>query len=203
MTYGDTLWKARTLAITCDSASTHNAAMILLLYAHPHPQRSVAGRALLSAVADLPDLTLRSLYDVYPDLAIDVDTERALLAAARLVIWQHPLHWYGPPALLKLWFEDVLVRGYAYGDGGTALAGKDCLWVTSTGATGGDYAPAGKHGHHFASFVPAVEQTARFCGMNWLEPIFVHGGHYIGAEALATQAQAYRARLLAWRQARD
>jgi glutathione-regulated potassium-efflux system ancillary protein KefF len=177
--------------------------MILLLYAHPHPQRSVAGRALLSAVSDLPDLTLHSLYDVYPDLAIDVEAERALLAAARLVVWQHPLHWYGPPALLKLWFEDVLVRGYAYGDGGTALAGKDCLWVTSTGAADGDYAPAGKHRHPFSSFVPAVEQTARFCGMNWLEPIVVHGGHYIGAEALAAQAQSYRARLLAWRQARD
>lgn len=175
--------------------------MILLLYAHPHPQRSVAGRTLLSAVSDLPDLTLRSLYDVYPDLAIDADAERALLAAARLVIWQHPLHWYGPPALLKLWFEDVLVRGYAYGDGGTALAGKDCLWVTSTGAADGDYAPSGKHGHLFAAFAPAVEQTARFCGMNWLEPIVVHGGHRIGPEALAGHAQSYRARLLAWREA--
>jgi glutathione-regulated potassium-efflux system ancillary protein KefF len=176
----------------------HNAAMILLVYAHPHPQRSVAGRALLSAVRDLQQLTLRSLYDVYPDLAIDAEAERTLLAAARLVIWQHPLHWYGPPALLKLWFEDVLVRGYAYGDGGEALAGKDCLWVTTTGAADGDYAPAGKHGHRFEAFEPAVEQTARFCGMNWLEPIVVHGGHRIGAEALAAQGQAYRARLLAW-----
>jgi glutathione-regulated potassium-efflux system ancillary protein KefF len=172
--------------------------MILLVCAHPHPHRSVAGRALLSAVSDLPQLTLRSLYDVYPDLAIDPAAERALLAPARLVIWQHPLHWYGPPALLKLWFEDVLVRGYAYGDGGDALAGKDCLWVATTGAADGDYATTGKHAHPFAAFVPAVEQTARFCRMNWLEPIIVHGGHRIGADALAVQAQAYRARLLAW-----
>jgi glutathione-regulated potassium-efflux system ancillary protein KefF len=157
---------------------------------------------LLSAVKDLPGLTLRSLYDVYPDFAINVDEERALLAPARLVIWQHPLHWYGVPALLKLWFEDVLVRGYAYGGGGHSLSGKDCLWVTSTGAADGDYAPDGKHGHPFAAFVPAVERTARFCGMNWLEPFVVHGGHRIGADALAAQAQAYLARLLAWRQAR-
>jgi len=172
--------------------------MIALIHAHPHPAQSIANRALLAAVRDLPGLQLRSLYDLYPDFSVDIEAERALLTSARLVIWQHPLYWYSVPALLKLWFEGVLGEGWAYGEGGRALAGKDCLWVTSTGALDDAYAATGMHGFPFAAFVPPVRQTARFCGMHWLEPIVVHGAHRIGQEALQGAAAAYRARLQTW-----
>lgn len=172
--------------------------MILLVYAHPHHERSVAQRALLEAVRDLPGLREHRLYDRYPDFSIDVAAERALLADARLVIWQHPLYWYHAPALLTLWFEQVLERGWAFGEGGDALAGKDVLWVTSTGATAEGYAPGGVHGHPFETFEPALRQTARFCRMNWLAPVVVHGAHRITSDELAACAAAYRARLLGW-----
>lgn len=169
--------------------------MILLLYAHPHPRHALAGRVLLEAVSDLPQLTVHSLYDAYPDFSIDAAAERERIAAARLVVWQHPLYWYGPPALMKLWFETVLVRGWAYGPGGDALRGKDCLWVTSTGAGSDAYSETGLHGHLFGAFAVPVSQTARFCAMNWLDPIVVHGGHRIERAELDAHAQRYRARL--------
>lgn len=169
--------------------------MILILYAHPRPRRSIAGRALLDAVSDLEGVTVHSLYDVYPDFAIDSAAERERLGEARLVVWQHPLYWYGVPALLKLWWEEVLVRGWAYGDGAGALRGKDCLWVTTTGALPDAYSESGVHGHPFEAYVPAIRQTARFCGMNWLDPIVVHGAHRTQADALRAQALHYRARL--------
>jgi len=37
--------------------------------------------------------------------------------AAKLVVWQHPIHWYGMPPLLKLWLDEVLAFGWA----GTSL----------------------------------------------------------------------------------
>ncbi len=172
--------------------------MILLVYAHPHHSGSIAHRALLSAVHDLPQLKFHPLYDRYPDFSIDVAAEQALLAQARLVVWQHPLYWYAPPALLKLWFEDVLTRGWAFGEGASALAGKDCLWVTSTGAPDDGYQPDGMHEHRFEAFVPVVKQTARFCKMNWLEPIVLHGAHRVGPEVLQRHAAHYRSRLQAW-----
>jgi glutathione-regulated potassium-efflux system ancillary protein KefF len=172
--------------------------MILLVYAHPHPRQSVANRVLLDAVRDLPGLAVQSLYERYPDFDIDPAAERALLAAARLVIWQHPIYWYGAPALLKLWFEQVLAHGYAYGEGGTALHGKDCLWATTTGGPPDWYAPGGPHGHEFSAFAPAVKQTARFCGMNWLSPFVVHAAHQVGAEGLRAQGAAYRRRVQDW-----
>jgi glutathione-regulated potassium-efflux system ancillary protein KefF len=172
--------------------------MILIVYAHPHHSRSIAHRALLDAVRDLPDVQVNSLYDRYPDFDIDVEAEQAQLAQASLVVWQHPIYWYSPPALLKLWFEVVLMRGWAYGTGGTALRGKGCLWVTSTGSAEEDYRPGASHGHPFTAFVPAVERTAVLCGMAWQPPLVVHGAHRVDRSALAAQAAQYRLRLEQW-----
>jgi glutathione-regulated potassium-efflux system ancillary protein KefF len=166
----------------------------LLIHAHPYPDRSIGGRVLLEAVRDLPELAVRSLYDLYPDFAIDAQAERTALLAANLVIWQHPLHWYGPPAMLKLWFEKVLIEGWAFGSH-QALAGKDCLWVTTTGGDTDAFTPEGKHRHPFEAFVPPVAQTAQFCGMNFLPPRVVYGTHRLTLEALRQQAREYRAQL--------
>jgi glutathione-regulated potassium-efflux system ancillary protein KefF len=170
--------------------------MITVIYAHPHPLRSRAGRCLLDAVRDLPGLAVHSLYDRYPDFSIDVAAEQRALAASRLVVLQHPLYWYSVPALLKLWFERVLAHGWAYGEGGTALRGRDCLWVATTGGPPEWYTAEGPHAHPFDAFAPVVRQTARFCGMNWLDHIVLHGAHRISEEALAAAAGHYRARLV-------
>jgi glutathione-regulated potassium-efflux system ancillary protein KefF len=169
--------------------------VITLIYAHPYPSRSRACAALLSAVEDLPGLQVRSLYDLYPDFDIDARAERAAVAQAQLVVWMHPVYWYTTPALLKHWFEQVLVKGFAYGEGGTKLKGKDCLWVATTGGDEGAYSPAGRHAHEFQAFVPVVEQTAAYCGMNWLEPLIVHGSHIVADEALFEAGKRLRARL--------
>jgi glutathione-regulated potassium-efflux system ancillary protein KefF len=172
--------------------------LITLIHAHPQADRSVGGRALLEAVRDLPDLVVRPLYDLYPDFAIDVESERAALAGTRLLIWQHPLHWYGVPALLKLWFDDVLTEGWAFGSR-RALSGIDCLWVTTTGGGPDAFSPSGRHAHPFEAFVAPVAQTARFCGMNFLAPVVVYGARSLAPAELDRHARAYRDVLTTWR----
>jgi glutathione-regulated potassium-efflux system ancillary protein KefF len=169
--------------------------MILALYAHPYPDRSRANRVLVDAIRDVPDVVVRSLYDLYPDFAIDVEEEQRLLGACSVVVWQHPLYWYTAPALLKLWFEKVLARGWAYGPGGRALVGKRCMWVATTGADVDAYTPEGPHQHPFDSFEPVMRQTAQFCGMKWLPPLIVHAAHELAPQELHGVAQGYRARL--------
>jgi glutathione-regulated potassium-efflux system ancillary protein KefF len=168
----------------------------LVLYAHPYPDRSRAGRVLVEAASDLPSVAVRSLYDLYPDFAIDVEVEQAALLAARVVVWQCPFYWYGIPSLLHLWIEKVLAHGWAYGKGGTAVTGKRVLWVTTTGSPSETYATGGMHGHPFDAYVPSVEQTARFCGMHWEPPIVVHGAHRISEAELGAKAKEYRDRLI-------
>jgi glutathione-regulated potassium-efflux system ancillary protein KefF len=166
--------------------------MIALIYAHPYPDRSRANRLLLAAVRDLPELELRSLYELYPDFGIDVEAEQELLRRGGLVVLLLPLFWFSVPGLMKHGFDKVLARGFAYGVGGDALVGKSCLWLVTTGGDERAFSPAGMHGHPFSAFEPAIEQTARFCGMRWEPPIIVHGAHRIGEQGLAARAEHYR-----------
>jgi glutathione-regulated potassium-efflux system ancillary protein KefF len=166
--------------------------MIALIYAHPYPDRSRANRTLLEAVRDLPELELHSLYDLYPDFGIDVESEQELLLRSELIVWQHPLYWYSVPGLMKHWFDKVLARGWAYGEGGDALAGKTCMWVTTTGGDEESFSPEGMHGFPFGAFVPPVEQTARFCQMHWAPPLVLHGAHRVGLSSLQGAAERYR-----------
>lgn len=168
---------------------------MLLVFAHPYPDKSRANRVLLDAVRDLEGLSLRSLYDLYPGFDIDVQAEQAALERAQVVIWQHPIYWYAPPGLLKHWFDSVLLRGWAYGDGGNALRGKRCLWVTTTGGEPAAYGPDGMHRLPFRDYVPPVEQTARFCQMVWEDPLILHGSHRLSAADLTAVGRDYRARL--------
>ena len=171
---------------------------IALVYAHPYPGRSVACKALVEAAGAVAGVDVRSLYTLYPDFDIDVAAERAALERAGLVMWLHPIYWYAVPGMLKHYFDVVLTKGWAYGEGGGALAGKACLWVATTGGSAEAYSDTGRHGHAFAHFAPPVEQTARYCAMHWLEPCIVHGAHEIGPEALEAAAAALRRRLEQW-----
>jgi len=171
---------------------------IVVILAHPYPRLSRACAALAGAARGVSGLEVRSLYERYPDFDVDARAEQTALAQAGLVVWLHPMHWYGMPGLLKVWMDAVLVKGWAFGKGGTALAGKDCLWAVTTGGDTHAFSPDGRHGRPFADFVAPVEQTARFCGMNWLEPFVVHGAHLISDEALSATAARLRERLEAW-----
>jgi glutathione-regulated potassium-efflux system ancillary protein KefF len=171
--------------------------MVTLIFAHPYPSRSRANRRLLEAVRDLDGLTVRSLYDTYPDFAIDVEREQRALREADTVVWQHPMYWYSVPGLMKHWFDKVLTRGFAYGERGNALRGKRCLWVVTTGGEPSAFTPEGMHAHELAAFVPHVRQTARFCEMEWEEPHVVHGAHRVSDAALDEAAATYRRRLVA------
>ena len=83
---------------------------VVVIAAHPHLERSRVNRALLNTARtlDAARVEVRDLYALYPDYWIDVAAEQAALAAARLVVWQHPIHWYSMPSLMKLWIDEVL-----------------------------------------------------------------------------------------------
>jgi glutathione-regulated potassium-efflux system ancillary protein KefF len=161
-------------------------AEVLVIAAHPHLESSRVNRALLRAIAALGDgrIALRDLYALYPDYLIDIEAEQAALAPARLVVWLHPVHWYGMPPLLKLWLDEVLSFGWAYGPGGSALAGKDLWLVASTGGPEDSYRPDGHNRHVFDAFLPPYEQTAALCGMRFVPPLVLHGAHRIGDAGL-------------------
>jgi glutathione-regulated potassium-efflux system ancillary protein KefF len=165
-------------------------AEIVVVVAHPQLEHSKVTRVLMTAAArtDPARIEVRDLYALYPDYLIDTEAEQQVLASARLVVWLHPVHWYSMPPLMKLWVDEVLAFGWAYGPGGHALQGKDLWLVASTGGPESSYRPDGYNRHFFDAFLPPYEQTAALTGLRWLPPLVLHGAHRVGEAALAAHA---------------
>ena len=167
--------------------------MILVIHAHPYPHQSRGTAALLDALEDRAGTEVRRLYELYPDFDIDPVAEQDALRRAAAVVLLHPLYWYSVPALMKHWFDQVLVTRFAHGDGGTQLQGKDCLWATVSGR--GDYAAGGVHAYGYEAFAAPIEATVRYCGMRWLPPFALHDPNLLDDEALRAAAAGFRARI--------
>jgi glutathione-regulated potassium-efflux system ancillary protein KefF len=149
---------------------------IYVVAAHPHWRDSRVNRRLRDAAIQVGRVRICDLYSSYPDYDIAVPTEQQHLGAAQLLVLLHPVQWYSMPALLKLWVDEVLTFGWAYG-GGTALQGKDVWLVATTGGAESAYHPTGYNRYFFDAFLPPYEQTAALCGMRFLPPMVLHGAH--------------------------
>ena len=173
---------------------------ILVIAAHPHLEHSRVNRALMQAARQLPAerLQLRDLYALYPDYIVDIEAEKAALAAAKLVVWLHPIHWYSMPPLMKLWLDDVLAFGWAYGPCGEALQGNDLWLVLSTGGPESSYRPDSYNRYFFDAFLPPYDQTAALTGMRLLPPLVQHGAHRVDDAMLAAHVQTFVDRLASY-----
>ncbi len=171
----------------------------LVIVAHPALQQSRANRTLMQAARGAGShVEVVDLYALYPDYLIDVAAEQARLAAAQLVVWQHPIQWYATPALMKLWIDEVLAFGWAYGPGGTALRGKDLWLAASTGGPQESYRPDSYNRYFFDAFLPPYEQTATLCGMRFLPPLMLHGAQRASAAEIDAHAAVYAQRLASY-----
>lgn len=165
---------------------------ILVLYAHPAPHRSRINRRLAEAARSLDGVMLHDLYETYPDFFIDVPREQALVEQTGMLVFLHPIRWYGMPALLKEWVDSVLQPGWAYGPGATALQGKGYLLAATTGSPAESYQAGERHGRPFADFLPPFEQTAALCGMRWWPPHILHGANNATEETIEAHVAAFR-----------
>jgi len=171
---------------------------IYVIAAHPHWRDSRVNRALMQAAQALPAVDVNDLYSSYPDYAIDVEAEQARVARADLLVLLHPVQWYSMPPLQKLWLDEVLAWGWAYGPGGDALRGKDCWLVASTGGPEASYHPQSYNRYFFDAFLPPYEQTAALCGMRFLPPLLFHGARSATHDALAAHVEVFRDRLASY-----
>ena len=135
------------------------AARGLIVFAHPALERARVAQAMLHAAERVPHFPVRDLYDLYPDMTIDVLAEQVALAVSDFVVLQFPLYWYSVPALLKEWLDLVWVPGWAYGKGGKVLKGKTLGCAFSAGGGGQAYGPDGANRFTIAELMRPWEQT--------------------------------------------
>lgn len=171
----------------------HYAGMkILVLLAHPRLRTSVVQYAMQKAIQGLDGVTLRDLYAEYPDFSIDVAREQQTLLAHDVIVLQHPFYWYSSPSILKEWQDLVLENGWAYGPGGTQLAGRFMLSAISTGGTEQAYQPQGRNRFEIEELLAPFNQTAYLCSMAYLKPFAIHAGRRMPLEDLSAAVESYR-----------
>lgn len=166
---------------------------VLILFAHPVLERSRVNRQLIEVARDVTGVTIHDLYEAYPTLDIDCEREQRLLLDHDVIVFQHPFYWYSTPAILKEWQDLVLEHGWAYGRGGTKLAGKITLNAISTGGPASAYQRDGYNRYTVRELLAPWDQTAHLCGMRFLAPFTVHAALGITCEEeLVPPRTAYR-----------
>ncbi|MGE4242918.1 NAD(P)H-dependent oxidoreductase [Ramlibacter sp.] len=180
------------------TAATPNPSSAYVLAAHPNARESRVNRRLGKTARDTPSAMVTDLYAAYPDYDIDVAAEQARVEAAQLIVLLHPIQWYSMPPLMKLWLDEVLTYGWAYGHRGSALQGKDLWLVASTGGAEASYHPQGYNRYFFDAFLPPYEQTAALCGMRFLPPLVLHGANAASEAAIEEHAAMFGDRLASY-----
>jgi glutathione-regulated potassium-efflux system ancillary protein KefF len=169
---------------------------VYALLAHPTRQRSRANALVRARIADLPQVTLVDLYDRYPGFHIDVQAEQQRLREHDILLLQHPIYWYGMPPLAKLWMDEVLEMGFAYGEGERALQGKIFQLSVTTGGDAQAYSAEGMHGFPFESFLPPYQATAKLCRMQYAPPLVLHRAVRASQDELEAHAESVRDRII-------
>lgn len=110
----------------------------------------------------------------------DVQTEIDKLKQADQVVFHFPLWWFSPPAILKGWFERVLVHGALHTiearfDRGL-FRSKKVLFCVTTGSSNSESSFNGKEGDINMLLWPSA-YTLRYLGFDVLKPEVVHGVH--------------------------
>lgn len=172
---------------------------ILILLFHPLLHNSRINRELLRAVEGLEGVTIRLMYDLYPDFHFDVKQEQELLLAHEVIVWQHPFYWYSSPSLLKEWIDIVLEHGFAYGREGKALAGKKVVTAISAGGRRDVYREGGLRRFTIRQLLAPFEQTVNLCNMHYLPPFVVHGTHLLDEQGIGEVARLYKKVILSLR----
>jgi glutathione-regulated potassium-efflux system ancillary protein KefG len=168
------------------------AQKILILLFHPLLHKSRVNRVLCRSVEDLDGVTVRKMYDLYPDFHMNVKEEQELLISHDVIVWQHPFYWYSSPSLLKEWIDIVLQHGFAYGREGKTLTGKKVMSAISAGGRREVYREGGLRRYSIRQLLAPFDQTVNLCNMHYLPPFVIHGTHLLDENGIAGAGAEYR-----------
>ena len=177
-------------------------AKVLIQFAHPMYEKSRVHKLLTKHVKHVSGVTFNDLYELYPDLDIDVEREQQLLLQHDIIIFQHPFYWYSCPAVIKQWLDLVLEHNWAYGSKGKALAGKKMGNAISCGGPATAYQQNGYNRFTIRQLLAPFDQTAHLCNMEYLPPFVVHGTFKMHEADLEMHAVQYEELLIALTQNR-
>ena len=133
-------------------------------------------------------------------LAPDVAREVERLREADLLVLTAPMWWFSVPAMLKGWFDRVLVNGYAYGTVKAwtgPLTDKRALLAMTCSYEQAGFRAGGSIGELEPLLRPIQQGTLAYCGFRVLEPFMAYAADEVDDDARASMLDAFRAVLRA------
>lgn len=150
----------------------------LIVIGHPNLDESVINKCWIEELKKYPDLyTIHDLHSTYPNYNINIEKEQSLVDSHDCIVLQYPLYWFNVPALLKKWFDDVFVHGWAYGTSGNALKNKKIALAISAGIKKQDYTRNGKMGITVEDLLIPFGVTIRYCKANYQGEYVLYDTH--------------------------
>lgn len=147
----------------------------LVLTAHPDLSTSTANRKWFEALSGVEGVITRDLTSIAEAaMRFNPSIEQAFLEQADRIVMQFPFYWYSSPPILKAWIDQVLLFGFAYGQGGDKLQGKELILAITTGGPAESFQAGSFNRFSMDEFLTPFEQTASMVGMNYLPPFVLH-----------------------------
>ncbi len=129
----------------------------------------------------------------------EIAREQARVERADLFIFQFPLWWGGPPAILKGWIERVLAYGFAYVDGrrfeSGLFKGRGAIMCVTTGGTPARFTPEGAYGEIEKVLWPMQRLTLQYLGLTVEEPFVCYGAPRVDLAARKAYLAGWRERV--------
>lgn len=116
------------------------------------------------------------MYEAYPDEKIDIKKEQQLIESHDNIIFQFPFYWFSSPPLLKKWFDEVLLYGWAYGSkSGYKAGGKKITLAITTGIDEEGYSESGKYKYTMEELTRPFELTFDYIKADYKQPFVYYG----------------------------
>ena len=131
-------------------------------------------------------------------LAPDVAREVERLRAAGLVVFTAPMWWFSVPAMLKGWFDRVLVNGYAYGTVKAwtgPLTDKRAMLAMTCSYEQAGFRAGGSIGELEPLLRPIQHGTLAYCGFQVLEPFMAYAADEVDDGARTSMLESFRSML--------
>jgi len=149
----------------------------LVIIIHPTMENSLINKRWKEELEKFPEkFTVHDLYEIYPDGNINIEKEQKMIEAYGNIIFQFPFYWFSSPPLLKKWFDEVLVYGWAFGSkSGYKLKDKKIALALSTGIDKQGYSESGKYKYTINELLRPFELTFEYVKADYKKPFVYYG----------------------------
>lgn len=163
----------------------------LIIVAHPNLSSSKVNKRFVEELEKHPKkYEIRKLYDLYPDEKINVQDEQKNIEKFDIIIFQFPIYWYNCPPLIKKWFDEVLIYGWAYGRN-YKLTGKKMALCLSTNGGEDDYQSTGKHKYTLFQLTNSFDSSFNYIRADYRSFYAFYSSQLATPERLENGAKEY------------